>query len=57
MINVSTEAWAVLDQPHSAASAVDRGAVHCEEPDTTVLINNVDCLAKTVCFIWTDVAP
>lgn len=47
----------MLDQPHSAASAVDRGAVHCEEPETTVLINNVDCLAKTVCFIWTDVAP
>lgn len=47
----------MLDQPHSAASAVDRGAVHCEEPETTVLINNVDCLAKTVCFIWTDVGP
>ena len=43
------------DQPDTAASAADRGAGHSEEPETRVLINSVDCLAKTGCFIWTDV--
>lgn len=49
MIAASTEAQAVLDQPDT--SAVDRGAVDCKEPETRVLINNVNCLAKTVFYL------
>ena len=45
----------MLDQSDTAASAVHRGAVHFKEPETRTLIKNIDCLAKIVCFIWTDI--